>query len=82
MRVPLSAVMVSLYMLESGRYLHTVLKNTKWYSYVDDVPMITHSNTNIENLLHRLNHVRDKTRFTVETENGGRLPLLDTIIMR
>lgn len=81
---PLSAVMVCLNMemLEKECFSVILPNDTIWLRYVDDVLVLTPSNTDTNTLLNNLNSVNDKIQFTVEEENDGQLPYLDTVIIK
>ena len=69
-------------MLEKKQFSKIIPGNSRWYRYVDDCLLVTHKTTDIRNLLDKLNNVNDRIQFTVETEKDGRLPFLDTVIIR
>ena len=81
---PLSAVMACLYIekLESEHFLKTIPRNSKWLRYVDDVLVISSAKTDFQALLKRLNKINGNIQFTLEEENNGQLPFLDTVIIR
>ena len=81
---PLSAVLACLFMekLETDHFSKIIPSDAKWYRYVDDCLVILHNDTNIDELLLKLNDVHSRIQFTVETEENQALPFLDTVIMR
>ena len=52
-----------------------------WKRYVDDTCCILRKG-DVEGLLHHLNSIRPTIRFTMEVEEGGSLPFLDTKLTR
>ena len=81
---PLSAVMACLFMetVEADSYSRIIGRGSTWLRYVDDVIVIIPNNTNIDNKLRMLNKVNKDIQFTVEEENNGKLPFLDTVVWR
>ncbi|XP_075167527.1 uncharacterized protein LOC142239619 [Haematobia irritans] len=49
--------------------------------YVDDLFAVTHKNA-IMNMLNTLNNFHSNIKFTVEEEDNGQLPYLDTLVIR
>ncbi|XP_075158033.1 uncharacterized protein LOC142231303 [Haematobia irritans] len=49
--------------------------------YVDDLFAVTHKNE-IMNMLNTLNNFHSNIKFTVEEEDNGQLPYLDTLVIR
>ena len=80
----LSPVMACLYMehLEDDKFKRIMGRGSHWYRYVDDVLVIMPHNTRVNDKLSRLNRVDSNIEFTVELEEDGKLPFLDTIIHR
>ena len=81
---PLSAVLACLFMemLEADKYIGIMGRGTTWLRYVDDVIVVIPRETNVANKLRRLNNVNKDIQFTVEMEEEGELPFLDTVIHR
>jgi hypothetical protein len=59
-----------------------VLGVKTWRRYVDDVFATLDSEDQAEKVLAFLNHQHPNIRFTVEREENGRLPFLDTCVVR
>ena len=55
---------------------------THWWRYVDDVFATLKENTEPETILDYLNKQHKNIKFTVEYENDGKLPFLDTCVYR
>ena len=55
---------------------------THWWRYVDDVFATLRDNTEPETILDYLNKQHRNIKFTVEYENEGKLPFLDTCVYR
>ena len=53
-----------------------------WYRYVDDVLAIIPEDADTADILRRLNNIHSRIQFTVENEEEGKLPFLDTLIRR
>lgn len=49
---------------------------------MDDCLITTHKDTDLNVLLNRMNSVQEKIQFTIEKEDNGSPPFLDTVIMR
>ena len=81
---PLSPVAACLYLekLEQEHYLGIMGPETLWMRYIDDVLVVIPRDMNIEDKVQELNTVDAKIQFTVKKEAGGRLPFLDTFILR
>ncbi|XP_076032413.1 uncharacterized protein LOC143020141 [Oratosquilla oratoria] len=81
---PLSAVSASLYMemLETEHISLSIPNASKWFRYVDDCLFITQKTTDIHDLQRKLNNIDNKIQVTVEEENNGQLPFLDTVTIR
>ena len=81
---PLSPVAACLYleMLEEKHFLNIMGPDTLWMRYIDDVLIVIPKNVNLEEKLQKLNAVDTKIQFTVEKEENGGLPFLDTLIVR
>lgn len=81
---PLSPVAACLYMevMENENFRQIMGRGATWLRYVDDILVITPRNTNLNNKLRRLNNVHERIQFTIEEENNGCLPFLDTLIMK
>ena len=81
---PLSPVAACLYleMLEQEHYLNIMGPETLWMRYIDDVLIVVNKDMNLEEKVERLNAVDNKIQFTVEKEDKGGLPFLDTFIVR
>ncbi|XP_076041888.1 uncharacterized protein LOC143025766 [Oratosquilla oratoria] len=84
MRPPLSAVAACLFLetLEKEEYMNIIPNDSKCNRYVDDCLLVLHKDTNISDILSRLNQVHPKIQLTVEHEVNGSLPFLDTVIIR
>ena len=80
---PLSPVVANLYMEDlEVRAIATARHPPKFYRrYVDDSGMV-HKTRFIEEFLDHLNSMDDHIKFTIEREENGQLPLLDTLMMR
>lgn len=81
---PLSPVAACLYLecLEEEHYSQIMGEECTWIRYVDDVLVAAPENVDLEEKLKALNLVNPKIQFTLETENEGKIPFLDTLIMR
>ena len=81
---PLSAVLACLYMeaMEEDHYKNIVGNNCTWLRYVDDVLCFVPSETDLPRLLQELNNIDAAIQFTTEEENNGKIPFLDTLILR
>ncbi|XP_043227718.1 uncharacterized protein LOC122384400 [Amphibalanus amphitrite] len=81
---PLSAVLACLYMetMEEDHYKSILGEHNLWVRYVDDVLSCVPIDTNLTDLLRELNLVDPAIQFTVEEEENGRLPFLDTLLLR
>ena len=81
---PLSPVVANLYMedLEVRATATARPPQKKFYRrYVDDSGMV-HKTRFIEEFLDHLNSMDDHIKFTIEREENGQLPLLDTLMRR
>ena len=78
-----SAVMANLYMevFEELALETAPTRPRLWKRYVDDTFSILRKGST-KALLHHLNRVRPTIKFTVEQEEDGSLPLLDTLLKR
>ncbi|XP_076044840.1 uncharacterized protein LOC143027434 [Oratosquilla oratoria] len=81
---PLSAVSAFLHIeiLEKEHISHTIPYDSKWFRYIDNCLCITQKKTDIHDLQRKLNNIDDKIQFTIEEENNGQLPFMDTVIIR
>ena len=81
---PLSAVLANLYMelLEKEHYLPILGDSVTMYRYVDDMIAFIPHETDIDDLLRRLNGVEPAIQLTCEEEKDGTLPFLDVVIRR
>ena len=81
---PLSPVAACFYMerLEQDKFRHIMGPGCTWIRYVDDVLVVVPENANLEDKLLALNAVDENIQFTVETEYDGKIPFLDTLIIR
>ena len=80
---PVSAVVDNLYMefLEELALETAPTTPRVWKRYVDDTfRILTKDST--EELLHHLNGVRSIIKFTLEEEEDGKIPFLDTLLRR
>ena len=77
---PVSAVVANLYMefFEELALETAPTRPRLWKRYVDDTFCILRKGST-EELLHHLNRVRPTIKFTVEQEEDGTLPFLDTL---
>ena len=80
---PVSAVVANLYMefFEELALETAPTRPRLWKRYVDDTFCILRKGST-EELLHHLNGVRPTIKFTVEQEEDGTLPFLDTLLRR
>lgn len=81
---PLSAVLANLYMelLEKDHYLGILGETANVYRYVDDILAFIPKESDVNDILRRLNEVEPAIQLTVEEERDGTLPFLDVIIRR
>ena len=81
---PLSPVAACLYMewLEKHRFQDIMGPNVLWMRYVDDVLLVVPQTMDLNEKLNELNSVDPKIQFTMEKENQGTIPFLDTEIVR
>ena len=81
---PLSPVAACFYMerLEQTNFRHIMGPECTWMRYVDDVLVVAPDDVNLDVKLQDLNTVDSKIQFTLEKEINGKLPFLDTMIMR
>ena len=72
--------------LEQTNFRHIMgpecLDALTWMRYVDDVLVIAPDDVNLDVKLQDLNTVDSKIQFILEKEINGKLPFLDTMIMR
>ena len=62
--------------------LHTAPSRPRlWKRYVDDTSCIVKKGE-VDKFLQHLNGIRPSIKFTVEVEEGGKLPFLDTLLKR
>ena len=80
---PVSAVVANLYMkfFEELALETAPTRPRLWKRYVDDTFCILRKGST-EELLHHLNGVRLTIKFTVEQEEDGALPFLNTLLRR
>ena len=63
--------------------IRTQTKPTLWLRYVDDTFVLwQHGRDELDSFLTHLNNMRPSIQFTMEIEKDGRLPFLDTEVMR
>ena len=81
---PLSPVAACFYMerLEKEKYQRIMGPECTWIRYVDDVLAVVPENDDLDRKILALNEVDQKIQFTVEKESNGKLPFLDTLIIR
>ena len=81
---PLSPVAACFYMecLEEDRFHEIMGRNCIWIRYVDDILVVVPENMDLDEKLQALNEVNNHIQFTIEKEQNGKLPFLDTLIMR
>ena len=81
---PVSGVLACLFLefLESGPFSYILPKTTTYFRYIDDALIIYPRQTNLENLVTRLNDVEPTIKFTHEDENDDTLPFLDVRLHR
>ena len=81
---PLSPVAACFYLerLEEKKFKDIMGPTCTWIRYIDDVLIVTQDDVNLDDKLNALNAVDQKIQFTVEKESGGKIPFLDTMIMR
>ena len=81
---PISAVLANLYMetLELDHFRAITGPRVTWLRYVDDILTVLPRRTRTDQVLQDLNRVEPKIQFTIEEENDGTLPFLDTVIIR
>ena len=81
---PLSPVLACLFMemLEADHFLGIIGPNTLWVRYVDDVLLITDNDQDLTSLLGKINSVHRQIQFTCEEEQNGKIPFLDTLIIK
>ena len=80
---PVSAVVANLYLefFEELALSTAPSKPKLWKRYVDDIFCIVKGDSTKELLTH-LNEIRPTIRFTIEEEQDGTLPFLDTLLKR
>ena len=83
---PLSPVLADLYMehFEMMPATQTAQKRPSlWYRYMGDTFIIwPHGRESLDDFLSHINSLRPSIKFTMETENDGRLPFLDVLVQR
>ena len=81
---PLSPVAACLFMekLEQSNFKKIIGSDSIWLRYVDDVLVVVPKNMDLEDKLRQMNSVNEKIQFTIEMEQNGQLPFLDTCIMK
>ncbi|XP_076047208.1 uncharacterized protein LOC143028723 [Oratosquilla oratoria] len=81
---PISAVAARLFIetLEKEEYMNIIPNDSKWYRYMDDCLLVLHKDTNISDILSRLNQVHPIIQLTVNHKVNGSLPFLDAVIIR
>ena len=75
---PLSAVLAPLYMemLEEDHYKAIIGDDVTWLRYCDDILAFIPETTNMPQILSDLNSIETAIQFTVEEEQGSKLPFL------
>ena len=68
--------------LEETKFRHIMGPECTWVRYVDDVLLVAPDDVDLDDKLEDLNSVDPKIQFTLEKEINGKLPFLDTVIMR
>ena len=81
---PLSPVAACLYLewLEKHRFQDIMGADVLWVRYVDDVLLVAPQTMDLNEKLNEINSVDPKIQFTMENENQGTIPFLDTEIVR
>ena len=81
---PISAVLANLFMesMEVGPYANIIPPNVTWLRYVDDVLLIAPRRLSIKQLQDKINEVEESIQFTLESEEDGKLPFLDTLLVK
>jgi hypothetical protein len=82
---PLSPVIANFYMeyFEQRALKSAVLQPKCWYRYVDDTFAIwPHGADKLDEFLNHLNNIHPSIKFTMETEEDGKLPFLDILIYK
>jgi hypothetical protein len=82
---PLSPVVANFFMEDFKKRAkhHATHKPTCWFRYVDDTFVIwKHGQEKLTEFLNQLNGMHNNLRFTMEKEEDGHLPFLDTDIYR
>lgn len=81
---PLSpvAACLAMEMLEQEEYIKIMGRGATWIRYVDDIMIVVPNGVDLRRKLDRLNRVNERIKFTLELEENGTLPFLDTSIMR
>jgi hypothetical protein len=82
---PLGPLFASIFMSDFERKHMESLKNLglrKWLRYVDDVFASFSNKEQAETVLNHLNVLHNNIKFTIEHEENGKLPILDTTIER
>lgn len=83
---PLSPVIADIYMehLIEDEAISTVKHQpSTWFQYVDDTFVVwPHGIPSLEDFLTHINSLRPTIKFTMETEQNGKLPFLDVLVCR
>ncbi len=82
---PLGPLFANIFMSDFERKHMDKLKSlgvNLWYRYVDDIFATLNSRDDAENILAFLNSQHPNIRFTIEHEESGQLPFLDTLVKR
>ena len=82
---PLSPVIANFYMEKFEEVaIRTAPKQPScWLRYVDDTFVIwSHGREELNKFLEHLNRVHPKIQFTMETEENGKLPFLDVLVIK
>src|SRR5678816_32980 len=79
---PLSPILSNLFMELIEHFFilnHTLLSNTTWLRYVDDIFVSTPLTNNPTLILNYINSIHPNIKFTMESSNNKTLPFLDTL---
>lgn len=81
---PLSLVFANLFMeyFESVLLLTLPVQSSLRLQYADDVLALWPSEQSLEGFVNRFNSLSPSIKFTVEREDGNKLPFLDTSVHR